>query len=57
MAATISAADDGIDWAIAELTGAKEGSAAPTAAAAEDFRISRREMSSVMLYSGLMLSL
>src|SRR3954451_20258874 len=40
MAAMISAADDGIDWANAELTGAKEGSVAPTAAAAEDFRIS-----------------
>src|SRR3954469_11975377 len=51
MAAMISAADNGIDWAIAELTGANEGSAAPTAAAAADVRISRREMSSVMLYS------
>src|SRR5882724_5783300 len=56
MAATISAADDGIDWAIAELTCPREGSAALTAAAADDVRISRREMSSVMLYSWLMLS-
>ena len=44
MAATISAADDGIDWAIAELTCAREGSAAPAARAADDVRISRREM-------------
>src|SRR3954468_24550717 len=36
IAATISAADDGIDWAIAEVTGATEGSAAVTAAAADD---------------------
>src|SRR5882762_6372681 len=56
MAAMISAADDGIDWAIAEFTCAREGSAAPTAAAADDVRISRREMSSVMLCSQLMLS-
>src|SRR5947209_14025824 len=38
MAAMISAADDGIDWAIAEVIGAKEGSAAPAAAAADDIR-------------------
>src|SRR3954452_12077764 len=56
MAAMISAADDGIDWAVAELTCAREGSAAPTAAAADDVRMSRREMSLVMLCSQTMLS-
>src|SRR3954454_16323629 len=47
-AAMISAADDGIDWAIAEVIGAKQGSAAPAAAAADDIRTSRRDISSVM---------
>src|SRR3954463_2832286 len=42
MAATISAADDGIAWAIAKLTGARDGSAAVTAAAADEVRMSRR---------------
>src|SRR3954453_18472210 len=43
MAATISAAEDGIDCAVAEVAGASEGSAAATAAAADDVRMSRRE--------------
>src|ERR1043166_4566250 len=38
IAATISAADDGIDWAIAGVKGARAGSAAVTAAAADDVR-------------------
>src|SRR5437763_200171 len=57
MAAMISAADDGIDWAIAQFTCVREGSAAPTAAAADDVRISRREISLVMLYSQMVLSI
>ena len=56
MAATISAADDGIDWAIADLTCARDGSAALTAAATDDVRMSRREGSSVILFSRLVLS-
>ena len=55
MAATISAADDGIDWAIAELTCPSEGSAAPAARATDDVRTSRRERSSVIPCSRLML--
>src|ERR1044071_9196790 len=51
IAATISAADDGIDWALAGLTGAREGIAAVTATAADEVRTSRRETSSVILFS------
>src|SRR3954463_13680258 len=38
IAATISAAEDGIDWASAGRTGAREGIAALTAIAADDVR-------------------
>jgi hypothetical protein len=43
MAATISAADIRLGFAMAELTCPRDGSAAPAATAIDDVRISRRE--------------